>query len=119
MPSPLSNSDMQDIRGQWHVKRALEVVAAGGHAILLIGPPGAGKMALARALPSLMPQRDPPFAFRAPHAGLSLTAFAGSVKTARPGELSLAQGGYSFSNLWRIVRLPILPKYVRRLRNRQ
>ena len=54
-PLPSSTTDMADIKGQEHVKRALEVAAAGGHNIIMMGPPGSGKTLLARSLPSILP----------------------------------------------------------------
>jgi magnesium chelatase family protein len=88
---PLPGADLQDVRGQAHVKRALEVAAAGGHHILLIGPPGAGKAMLARTLPSLLPATSAPVPFRAPSPDVSLDAFMGTPTL--PGDLTLAHGG--------------------------
>jgi magnesium chelatase family protein len=108
-------ADFADVRGQEHVKRALEVAAAGGHNLLMIGPAGAGKTLLARALPSILPSMTPeeslmvtriysvagllPRAtplvgrrpFRAPHHTISQAGLVGGGKLPRPGEISLAQ----------------------------
>ncbi|MBA2678762.1 MAG: ATP-binding protein [Ktedonobacteraceae bacterium] len=94
MERPLPAQDVQDIRGQTHVKRALEVSAAGQHNILLVGPPGAGKALLARTLPSLLPATALPHPFREPPSDIARNAFLGD--TAIPGELTLAHGGVLF-----------------------
>ncbi len=111
--------DFADIRGQELAKRALEVAAAGGHNLVLVGPPGAGKTMLARALPGLLPPlgadeaiavtkihslvaEQPPAGllvtrpFRAPHPGVSTAGLVGGGSLPRPGEVSLAHGGVLF-----------------------
>ncbi|MCX5797869.1 MAG: YifB family Mg chelatase-like AAA ATPase [Elusimicrobia bacterium] len=111
--------DFSDVRGQPLAKRALEIAAAGGHHILLVGPPGAGKSMLARRLPTILPELTPEEAlevtrihgvcqdrhkaglisrrpFRAPHHGASHVALIGGGHLARPGEVSLAHGGVLF-----------------------
>jgi magnesium chelatase family protein len=111
--------DFSDVRGQQLAKRALEVAAAGGHHVLLVGPPGAGKSMLARRLPTILPELTPEEAmevtrihsvsqdrpkaglvsrrpFRAPHHGASHVALIGGGHLARPGEVSLAHGGVLF-----------------------
>ncbi len=111
--------DFSEVRGQATAKRALEIAAAGGHNLILIGPPGAGKTMLARALPGILPPleraeavavtkihsliaeqppaglfRDRPF--RSPHAGVSGPGLVGGGPFSRPGEASLAHGGVLF-----------------------
>ncbi|MFI5363119.1 MAG: YifB family Mg chelatase-like AAA ATPase [Elusimicrobiota bacterium] len=111
--------DLSDVRGQTAAKRALEIAAAGGHNLLLIGPPGTGKSMLARRLPGLLPPLGeaeavevtkvqsafgrPPSGglvrarpFRAPHHACSAAALVGGGPSARPGEISLAHGGVLF-----------------------
>lgn len=112
--------DWTDIVGQQHVKRALEVAAAGGHNILMMGPPRAGKTLLARALPSIMPKMTAEEAlqvtkiysicgmlssqrpmiltrpFRAPHHTISRAGLVGGGRIPRPGEITLAHRGVLF-----------------------
>jgi magnesium chelatase family protein len=115
-------ADMSDVRGQEHVKRALEVAASGAHNILMSGPPGSGKTLLARTTPSILPPMVPtealevtqiysvsgllgnggdnPLArqrpFRAPHHTTSHVGLVGGGRWPRPGEISLAHRGVLF-----------------------
>jgi magnesium chelatase family protein len=114
-----SQLDLADIKGQEAAKRALEVAAAGGHNLLMIGPPGAGKSMLAARLPSILPPLSPAELlevsmiasvageiedgaltnarpFRAPHHSASMPALVGGGLRARPGEISLAHNGVLF-----------------------
>jgi magnesium chelatase family protein len=113
-------TDFREIKGQEHVKRALEVAAAGGHNILMVGPPGSGKTLLARALPAILPRMSidealdvtriysvadqlPPEIpliynrpFRAPHHTISHAGLVGGGNQPHPGEISLAHRGVLF-----------------------
>ncbi len=113
-------TDFRDVRGQEHVKRALEVAAAGGHNILLTGPPGAGKTLMALALPGILPRMTPAESlevtkvysvagrlpagsplirtrpFRSPHHTISHAGLVGGGTQPRPGEISLAHRGVLF-----------------------
>lgn len=114
-----SNLDMAEVRGQHAAKRALEIAAAGGHAMLMIGPPGAGKTMLASRLPTILPEMSPAEIletsiiysiagqlngkslittrpFRSVHHTSSAVSLAGGGADARPGEISLAHNGVLF-----------------------
>ena len=82
--------DFSDVKGQENVKRAFEVAAAGGHNIILVGPPGAGKSMMAK--PSLIARRP----FRSPHHTISDVALVGGGTFPQPGEISLAHNGVLF-----------------------
>ncbi len=113
-------TDLCEVRGQEHVKRALEVAAAGGHNVIMVGPPGAGKTLLARAMPGILPRMSidealdvtriysvadqlPPDVpmirnrpFRSPHHTISHAGLVGGGNWPHPGEISLAHRGVLF-----------------------
>src|SRR4029079_859725 len=111
--------DLADVKGQESAKRALEVAAAGGHNLLMIGPPGAGKSMLAARLPTILPPLSPAELlevsmiaaiagvieggaltnrrpFRSPHHSASMPALVGGGLRAKPGEISLSHNGVLF-----------------------
>ncbi len=110
--------DLADLRGQAHLRHALEVAAAGGHSLLMVGPPGAGKSLAASRLPSILPPLGEPEAlevariasatgrlgaglpagrpFRAPHHTISAAGLIGGGTPPRPGEVTLAHRGVLF-----------------------
>jgi magnesium chelatase family protein len=117
---PASAADLADVQGQAFARRALEIAAAGGHNLLLVGPPGAGKTMIARRLPGILPALSFDEAlectsihsvaglvapgtglltcrpFRAPHHTISDVALVGGGSIPRPGEISLAHHGVLF-----------------------
>ena len=123
--------DFRDVRGQFHAKRAIEVAMAGGHNVLMVGPPGSGKTMLAKRIPSILPAMsfeeslettrihsvtgllpagcglimDRPF--RHPHHTISDAGLVGGGSTPRPGEVSMAHNGVLF-----LDELPEFPRNV-------
>jgi magnesium chelatase family protein len=130
VPEDRLEHDLADVRGQQHAKRALEIAAAGGHSLLMVGPPGTGKSMLASRLPGILPSMtdqealeaaviasisDQGFTparwrkrnFRTPHHTASGVALVGGGSNPRPGEISLAHNGVMF--------LDELPEFDRRV----
>jgi magnesium chelatase family protein len=119
-PEPPTSEDLCQVRGQAVARRALEIAAAGGHHLLYVGPPGAGKSMLARRLPGILPPLEPDEAlvvtrlhsaaglrrpgrglmtrrpYRAPHHTISPAGLVGGGSPPRPGEISLAHHGVLF-----------------------
>jgi magnesium chelatase family protein len=117
--APARGPDLRQVKGQETAKRALEIAAAGGHNLLMVGPPGAGKSLLASCLPGILPELTPPEAlevsmvasvagtledgrisrvrpYRSPHHSASMAALTGGGLRVRPGEVSMAHLGVLF-----------------------
>jgi len=119
-PVPVAEIDFSDVKGQFHVKRGLEIAAAGGHNLLMIGPPGTGKSMLAKRLPTILPDMTMEEAlettkiysvsgllkgngalvsqrpFRSPHHTTSAAAIVGGGTYPKPGEVTLSHNGVLF-----------------------
>lgn len=130
LAEPTTEHDLATVKGQFQARRALEIAAAGGHSLLFMGPPGAGKTLLAQCLPGILPPNSEPQAlevealrslngeafqvttwrqkpFRSPHHSASAAALVGGGSRPRPGEISMAHHGVLF--------LDELPEFDRRV----